>query len=108
MAGQAIGIKFHKRGEAFRLKRDIDPSVPGFVLRDKRDHEHHFGGRELVSAGVLFTYVASYSPGAGPEREYGLSDELTEGFEVVSPTLGPNLSPLTRAAAEYVINECAR
>src|SRR4051794_7724965 len=103
-----ICIKLHRKGSPLRLPDRVDSAAPGFVLRDSRGHEHHFGDRQLGAGALTYTYVASYSPTGGPEREYHLRDELTRGREVVALTLGPKLTPLTRAAINHVINECAR
>lgn len=103
-----IAVKFHRRDRPILLNREIASDAPGFVLRDMRGHEHHFGAPEWTSEAIIFSYVSSYTPDDGPQHEYHLRDALTEGFEVAEPKLGPNLTPLTRAAVDHVIEECAR
>lgn len=102
-----IAVKFHRKDKLARLNREIAADADGFVLRDRRGHEHHFGGPDWTHEAITFSYVSSYSPEGGPEHDYNARDELEEGFDVAEPTLGPNLTPLTRAAVDHVIEECA-
>ena len=103
-----IAVKFHKKDAPIGLADPVSPSAKGFVLRDSRDHEHHFGTPERLPGVIVFTYISSYTPDEGPKHEYHLIDALRQGRELVAPSHGPHLSPLARAAVDHVIDECAR
>jgi hypothetical protein len=108
MAAQPpIAVKFHRKDKPVHPGLHIDASLGGFVLRDRDDHEHHFGAPEFGRGERVFSYVASYSSEGGPEWDYDVRDKLNASFEIVEPTHGPSLTPMTRAAIANVVKHCA-
>jgi hypothetical protein len=98
-----IAIRYLLRGRpTLRLVHEAYWDTHGFALLDGIGEEHHFGFPERAGSTMLFSFVASYTD-EGRETGWAgaVHDELVErGYELVDPSRGPDLSPLTIAALE--------